>query len=77
MLVNEETLQNKFFHTDVKGCEMTTVLYKRRGYTTDTYGETAFCVTHDCEVCRCGYEVGFHYSENSNKVWGLKQWMYE
>lgn len=65
---NEQKKQNKFFHVKEKGCDIEERklmrMIGRRIYSTEGF----YCNTHNCGVCKCGWEFGFHYGKNSNQT---------
>jgi len=61
--MEDEAIKNKFFHRKSKGCKIIKekILTKDKTHWNIIY----FCETHQCDVCRCGWEIGFHFGENS------------
>ena len=55
------------FHAPELGCELYLTINKRYIKEVNKYGLTKdwYCATHDCYVCRCGWEYGYHYHETT------------
>jgi len=62
----ENSLNDEYYHHEGK-CK----LEVRHRYTPETNKTlTAFyyyCHTHKCEVCRCGWQIGWHYGTQSDE----------
>jgi hypothetical protein len=57
MNYEEERMKNIHYHSEEKGCLMDKNIEKyRNGKTKDS----AYCLTHEKECCRCGWEWGWH-----------------
>ncbi len=59
-------MKNKFLHNKERGCEVEhRKVYVRIDRGLPVYVDGAYCVTHDENLCRCGWQKGFHYGTNS------------
>lgn len=56
-LTNMKEEQNQHFHSLTKKCEII-----------ETDDSQRFCKTHQVKVCRCGWEIGWHYGTESKKL---------
>lgn len=58
-------MENLFFHIEVRGCRLrrSKKLYRFSGKVHER--RELYCEIHRCDVCRCGWEMGFHQGTNS------------
>jgi len=64
--ISDEQMNSKYFHCELKGCELEPCKIKGGGMV-DRKGKEGFmwingfwCKTHKIELCRCGYCFKFH-----------------
>lgn len=61
----EKNLKNKFYHCEEKGCKLY-VKKQLRQTGIEVFAVNGFyCETHDCDVCRCMWEPGYHFGTDS------------
>jgi hypothetical protein len=63
----ERNLDNQYFHHKDKGCK----LENREGESCQRGNRIykyQYCLTHNVDVCLCGWQKGFHYGTNSRKL---------
>jgi len=67
--VTKKELRNKFFHHEHKDCRLKLkrdVKYVRQGHRTVADRATYFwCNTHRVQVCKCGWQFGYHYGKKA------------
>lgn len=66
MELTEREKQSDRYHAKVKGC--TVVFWKREVYDHAHIVETYRCEEHGKELCRCGWERGWHYGTESKSL---------
>jgi len=66
--MNQKQLENKHFHSSEKGCKILEE-YKSKHTNIPT---RVFCETHQVEICRCGWEWGWHYGTYSKQEFPQK-----
>ena len=65
MKMVKEREKSEHYHSEKKGCQ----IEERWQYNTKGKEERViFCKTHQKEICRCGWEIGFHYGVSSKKL---------
>lgn len=58
---------SKFLHNPEKGCEMEldVNLYRHHKWGGKSKSRGSRCLTHECEVCFCGWQYGWHEGTDS------------
>ena len=53
-------------HTKNRGCDIInrTIKSKNKGYSV----KGGYCKTHEVEICKCGWEFGWHFNTESAKM---------
>ncbi len=65
----ESSLKDEHFHSKDKGCELKEMArYKSHSKKVITRSHYFRCLTHKVDVCRCGWEFGWHYGTNSTAM---------
>lgn len=56
--------EDPHFHSIRKGCRLRRIRIKCK-YTTESEIVAKFCDTHGVEICRCGFEFGYHFGDKA------------
>lgn len=58
--------KSQFFHSEYKGCDVyDVVIYNRTSGGLLKALRCKHCNTHNVDLCKCGWEFGFHYDTPS------------
>jgi len=60
-------IDNEHFHCKDKGCKLKEITFFRNDKRKSSI-KCQFCEIHEVNVCRCGWEIGWHYGLNSKDL---------
>ena len=65
-IIPPEEIKSNYFHSKERGCEFK----NRRIQSYDRHDsiDGKYCLTHQAECCKCGWEFGHHYGNDSLKL---------
>lgn len=69
---NFKNMEDKFFHGECKVVERE-IFVRVYPYKGAKYLTGAYCLDHHVEICRCGWEWGFHGGSNSDLAWSKRE----
>jgi len=66
--------ESRFFHSEDKGCQLkeTKMAVKSKGGLI-RFIPVMSCLTHEIDVCRCGWEFGHHWNTHSKLLYNAKE----
>lgn len=59
--MTEKQLNSPYFHDEKKGCETEEKIFRRITGGKEMTINGGYCKTHKVDLCRCGWQWGFHY----------------
>jgi hypothetical protein len=57
-----------YFHSEEKGCKIKNKKFNEIHYESKSIIKGAYCLTHKKDLCRCGWEWGWHGGTDSSRA---------
>lgn len=68
--VNQTRMESPHFHDKTKGCEIENKTIEVTHRDVVTLLKEQYCKTHQKDICKCGWEWGYHFGiKNDEKLW--------